>query len=134
MKFTDSEVLELKKNPNIKKCSNKAITYSNSFKTLAVKQFLDDGLFASQIFRKAGFNIALIGKNIPKDRLKNWLGIYRKKGDAGLLKDGRGHNSSGRPRSKNLEGEKQLEYYKTQIAYLKAENDFLKQLRAKRAE
>lgn len=134
MKFTDSEVLELKKNPNIEKCSNKAITYSKSFKTLAVKQFLDEGLFASQIFRKAGFNIALIGKNTPKDRLKNWLRIYRKKGDGGLLKDERGRNSSGRPRSKDVDGEKQLEYYKAQVAYLKAENDFLKQLRAKRAE
>ena len=134
MKFTDSEVLELQKNPNVVKCSHKAITYSKSFKTLAVKQFLEEGLYASQIFRKAGFNIALLGKSIPKGRMKDWLRIYRKNGNSGLLKDGRGNNSPGRPKSKDIDGEKQLEYYKAQVDYLKAENDFLRQLRAKRAE
>ncbi len=134
MKFTNEEVLELRKNPNVVKCSQKAVTYSKDFKIKAVKQFLEEELYASQIFKKAGFNLALLGKDTPKDRLKSWLRIHKKSGEGGLRIDGRGRNSPGRPKTSDLDGEKQLEYYKAQVAYLKAENDFLKQLRAKRAE
>ncbi len=50
------------------------------------------------------------------------------------LAETRGKGSSGRPRTKNLSDTDKIKRLETQVAYLKAENDFLAKLRAKRAE
>lgn len=135
MKFTNKECLELLKNPNVIKCSNKAITYSKEFKLKAVKQYTDEGVSSNEIFRLAGFNSDVIGKDTPKDRISDWKRLYRLYGEEGLNIDRRGkHGNGGRPTTKNLTEKEKLERLEAQVAYLKAENDFLKQLRAKRAE
>lgn len=135
MKFTNEECLELLKNPNVIKCSNKAITYSKKFKLKAVKQYTDEGVSSNEIFRLAGFNSAVIGKDTPKDRISDWKRLCRLYGEEGLVTDRRGrHGNGGRPTTKNLTEKEKLERLEAQVAYLKAENDFLKQLRAKRAE
>ncbi len=134
MKFTNEEVLELQKNPNVVKCSQKAVTYSKDFKLRAVKQYLEENLSCPEIFRLAGFNISVLGRNIPKDRISDWKYIYRTHGETGLSIERRGANSSGRPKVKGLSEKEKLERLEAEVAYLKAENVFLKQLRAKRAE
>ena len=135
MKFTNEECLELRKNPNVAKCSQKAVTYSKEFKLRAVKQYIDEGISSNEIFRLAGFDRNVIGKNIPKDRISDWKHLYRLYGEGGLSNDRRGkHNNSGRPKTKGLTEKEKLERLEVEVAYLKAENDFLRQLRAKRAE
>jgi len=134
MKFTEEEVLELRKNPNVIKCSHKAVTYSKDFKLKAVKQYLDEKMSCPEIFRLAGFNISVLGRNIPKDRISDWKYIYRTHGEAGLTTERRGSNSSGRPKTNGLSEKERLERLEAEVAYLKAENVFLRQLRAKRAE
>lgn len=134
MKFTNEEVLELRKNPNVVKCSQKAVTYSKDFKLRAVKQYLEENLSCPEIFRLAGFNISALGRNIPKDRIGDWKYIYRTYGEIGLSTERRGVNSSGRPKVKGLSEKEKMERLEAEVAYLKAENDFLKRLRAKRAE
>jgi transposase-like protein len=135
MKFTNVECLELLKNPNVVKCSNKAITYSKEFKLKAVKQYIDEYISSNEIFRLSGFNITVIGKHTPEDRIDDWKRLYRLYGEEGLSTDRRGkHGNGGRPTTKNLTEKEKLERLESQVAYLKAENDFLKQLRAKRAE
>jgi transposase-like protein len=134
MKFTNKEVLELQKNPNVVKCSQKAITYSKDFKLRAVKQYMEENLSCPEIFRLAGFDINALGRKIPNDRVSDWKYIYRTYGEIGLRTDRRGRSSSGRPRTSTLSEKEKLERLEAEVAYLKAENDFLKQLRAKRAE
>ena len=135
MKFTNEECLELLKNPNVIKCSNKAITYSKEFKLKAVKQYTNEDVSPNEIFSLAGFNNVVIGKGTPKDRISDWKRLYRLYGEEGLVTDHRGkHGNGGRPTTKNLTEKEKLERLEVQVAYLKAENDFLKQLRAKRAE
>lgn len=134
MRFTNEEVLELRKNPNVIKCSQKAVTYSKDFKLRAVKQYLEENLSCPVIFRLAGFNLSTLGRNIPKDRISDWKYIYRTFGEIGLSTDKRGSNSPGRPRTKGLSEKEKMERLEAEVTYLKAENDFLKQLRAKRAE
>ena len=133
MKFTNEECLELRKNPNVTKCSNKAITYSKEFKRKAVKQYLEENLSSNEIFRLAGFSLNVLGKDIPKDRISDWKRIYRTYGEEGLSNEQRGKNG-GRPKTKGLTEKEKLERLEVQVAYLKAENDFLRRLRAKRAE
>lgn len=135
MKFTNEECLELCKNPNVIKCSNKAITYSKEFKLKAVKQYIDEGMSSHEIFRLAGFSIMIIGKDTPKDRISDWKRLYRLCGEEGLSTDRRGkHSNGGRHTTKNLTEKEKLERLEAQVIYLKAENDFLRRLRAKRAE
>lgn len=134
MKFTNEEMLELRKNPNVVKCSQKAVTYSKDFKLRAVKQYLEENLSCNEIFRLAGFNRSILGHSIAKDRISDWKYIYRTHGETGLSIDRRGTNSPGRPRTKGLSEKEKMERLEVEVAYLKAENVFLKQLRAKRAE
>ena len=131
MKFTNEEVLELCKNPNVVKCSQKAITYSKDFKLRAVKQYLDEHLSCHEIFRQAGFDLSVLGKDVSKDRLGDWKSLYLVYGEKGLNTDRRGRGSSGRPRARGLTEKDRVERLEVENAYLKAENDFLKQLRAK---
>jgi len=134
MKFTTGEVLELHKNPNVIKCSQKAITYSRDFKIKAVKQYLEDGMSCLEIFKLAGFNLKILGNDVPGDRIRDWKSLYRTYGEKGLTTDRRGCGSPGRPRVRDWTEKEKTEHLEAENAYLKAENDFLKQLRAKRAE
>lgn len=134
MKFTNEEVLELRKNPNVVKCSQKAVTYSKDFKLRAVKQYLEENLSCTEIFRLAGFDLNVLDRSVPKGRIGDWKYIYRTYGEIGLTIDRRGANSPGRPRVKGLSEKERVERLEAEVAYLKSENDFLKRLRAKRAE
>ena len=131
--LTKKQMEELLKNANVSYCSDRSITYTKDFKLLAVKLY-EQGLTSSEIFRNAGFDLDIIGRHQPKHCLSRWLELFRTKGTSGLSdqrgKTGRG----GRPKTKGVtEGDK-IKRLEAQVAYLKAENDFLAKLRAKRAE
>lgn len=132
-KFTAEQIVDLLKNGNVAKCSDKAISYSKNFKLRAVKRYLDEGVSAKQIFKGAGFDLNVIGKDRPKARLQDWRRVFKLKGTNGLKTETRGRGG-GRPRAKGLTDAKKIEYLEAKVAYLKAENDFLAKLRAKRAE
>ena len=127
----EEEIAVLLKNKNVSSCSSKSITYSKEFKVLAVKQY-KEGMSSRKIFEAAGFDLRLIGKDVPSDRLKQWNKIVRNKGEDSLHFETRGRGSSGRPKLKGLTDKEKLEYLEAKVAYLKAENEFLTQLRKKR--
>lgn len=130
--FTGEQIESLLKNKNVKRCSERSITFSKEFKINAV-QFYGQGLTSTEIFRQAGFDLGVIGKDKPKGYLRDWNRIVRKRGLEGLS-EVRGKNSTGRPKTKNLTGADKIKRLEAEVAYLKAENDFLAKLRAKRAE
>lgn len=130
--FTKEQIKEFLKNKNIKKCSEKSITYNKDFKMTATKLY-EHGLTPAEIFRQADFDLNVIGKDKPKDCLLRWNKTIRKKGVGGL-DESRGRNSRGRPKTKNLTIKDKIKRLEAENAYLKAENDFLAKLRAKRAE
>lgn len=127
--LTRKEVEALLKNNCVVKCSNKAITYSKEFKVLAVKQYNEEGVTSKEIFERNGFDLKAIGKDTPKQRLWNWNRKYRDKGIEGLLVENRGKEARGRPKSKGITDKDKIEFLEAKVAYLKAENDFLAQLR-----
>ena len=129
--FTKRQIQELLKNPNVERCSEKSITYRKRFSVSAVSQS-QEGLPPTVIFAQAGFNIALIGSDIPKQCLSRWRKIYRKKGMGGLSIETRGRNKAGgRPKTNWRNDKEKIEYLEAKVAYLKAENDFLAKLRKK---
>ncbi len=132
-RFTKEDIEILSKNENVSKCSEKAITYGNAFKIKAVKQY-KDGKSSRDIFTEAGFDIRVIGKDRPKEQMKQWNKIVRIKGLEGLGKETRGKRG-GRPKKpKDLTDADKIKRLEAEVAYLKAEKDFFMKLRAKRAE
>lgn len=109
----------------------KYITYGKDFKIRAVKLY-EQGLTSTEIFRQEGFDLNLISKDIPRECLKRWNRIYRAKGEGGLIIETRGR-LGGRPRKPmDKTDSDKIKRLEAEIAYLKAENDFLAKLRAKR--
>jgi transposase len=83
--YTKEQLEALKANNNVSKCSNKSITYSKQFKIRAVKAYYREGQSPNAIFLEAGFDLNAIGRDKPKDCLKEWRKIYKSMGEAGLL-------------------------------------------------
>lgn len=129
--FTEEQIKELLQNPNVISCSNKSISFSKDFKIKAIKKN-QEGLLPIIIFKQAGFNVDIIGRENPQKCLHRWRNIFRDKGVKGLLarvysKD----NKRKRPKINHLNEKEKIKYLEAKVAYLKAENDFLVKLRKK---
>ncbi len=130
--FTEEQVKTLSENKSVARCSERSITYSKYFKAQAIRLY-EKGLTSTEIFRQAGFNINVIGRKKPADCLRRWKKVVKRKGTKGLS-EVRGTNRKDRPKTKNLTRAKTIKNLEAEVVYLKAENDFLAKLRAKRAE
>lgn len=130
-KFTEEQMKELRRNKHVIKCSDKAITYSKDFKLLAVKQY-EYGKTPFEIFSDAGFNIQTLGRKTAGWCVKRWNDKLRAKGLKSLESDNRGKSGGKRPTTEGLTTEQRIEYLEAKVAYLKEENLFLAQLRAKK--
>ena len=128
--FGEQEMRQLLDNKNVAKCSDRSISFTAEFKINAVKLY-EQGVTSTEIFKQAGFDLNVIGKDIPKDRLGDWNKIFKTKGINGLQAESRG-KGGGRPKNKGLTERERIKYLEAEVAYLKAENDFLAKLRAKR--
>ena len=122
-RFTLKQIEELRQNPNVKKVSDKAITYQDSFKEHFIIE-VNKGKLPRLIFEEAGFDITILGNRYNKaaDRWKQQAN--RLEG----LKDTR-KGSSGRPQTKHLSQDEIIKRQKTEIEYLKQERDFLLELK-----
>lgn len=125
--FNEEQVKELANNKNVLRCSAKSITYSQTFKLKAIKQYFEEGLGPNQIFEEAGFPRRWLGEYRARNCLKKWRNKYKKEGKESLLKDNRG--GPGRRKKTVRDNKGKIEYLETKIAYLEAENDFLAKLR-----
>ena len=130
--FTNEQIKHLSQNPNVSRCSQRSITCAKEFKIRAVRLY-GQGLSSREIFKEAGFDLNVIGRDQPKRCLRRWKKVWRRKGEGGLNTETRGR--LGRPRKpQDLSDKDKIQRLEMEIAYLKAENDFLAKLRAKRAE
>lgn len=125
--FNARQMERLEQNPNVVKVSERSITYSPAFKIQAVKENLA-GKGPQQIFIEHGFDLSLLGRSYPKDTVKRWRKLYEKYGEEIFFKERRGKGSTGRPSTKELTPEQKLKKAEARIAYLEAENEFLKKL------
>jgi transposase len=64
--FTEFEMKQLEKNPNVSRVSEKTITYTPEFKLKAVKENLT-GKSPITIFVENGFDLTVIGENNRKN-------------------------------------------------------------------
>ncbi|MFI3604314.1 HTH domain-containing protein [Vagococcus fluvialis] len=122
-KFTTEEIEELKQNPYVKRVSSSSITYTKEFKELFVLKH-SEGQLPHQIFSDAGFDITVLKQRRINTASHRW----RKKAKQGESLEDLRLGNSGRPRHKELTEKEELKRLKAEVAYLKAENDFLKKL------
>ena len=115
--YTDDQIKILSKNKHIAHCGSHKVRYAESFKQSAIKQY-NAGLSAVEIFQNAGIDIDIIGKRAPNRLMNQWRTALRIDLDNKTSPLERPNNS--------------LEMLRSQVAYLKAENHFLAQLRAKK--
>lgn len=123
--FTESDIIILRSNKYVKNVSNKSITYNNEFKLHFIAEY-EKGVMPSVIFKEAGFDTEMLGKERIKTASFRWRRAY-KENDVMGLEDTRRLNS-GRPRSKEHSLEEIVEKQKAEIEYLKAEVELLKKL------
>lgn len=121
--FSRGEIENLLQNEHVVRCSAKSITYTLKFKKQAVEQY-EQGKAAREVFTEAGFDLSLIGKDVPTECLKRWRRSLKKYGVI--------HRKRGRPKKlKNLSPEEKIKRLEAEVKYLKAENDFLARRRAR---
>ena len=106
------------------KASKQSITYSEEFKELYWIDY-QNGMQPIEIFKKYGFDPYALGSR-RRDNFTNRLKKQAAREDG--FKDTRSKNS-GRPSTKELSLEVQLERLKHKNEVLQQENDFLKRVR-----
>jgi hypothetical protein len=116
--FTDDEMRALSGNPNVARCGRVSVRYARSFKAAALRQYNEDGLSAVEIFQNAGIDLGIIGVRAPNRIMHQWRKALRTEPEA--MPDV--------PRKPN----DNVKMLRDQVAYLKAENDFLARLRARK--
>ena len=122
--FTDEQLRLLEENPYVVKASKKSITYSEEFKELYWIDY-QNGMQPIEIFKTYGFDPYALGSR-RRDNFTNRLKKQAAREDG--FKDTRSKNS-GRPSTKELSLEVQLERLKHKNEVLQQENDFLKRVR-----
>ena len=116
--FTPEQVEELRKNKYVKHVSEKAITYTEEFKEIFILEYRN-GKLPSQILLEMGFDYKMLGER----RVSNIVQAVKKQSVRPEgFKDTRA-DSSGRPRTRELTPEEQMERLKleklTQLKFLK---------------
>lgn len=124
--FSEKDRRSLESNPLVKSVGPNQVQFTAKFKLKALKLH-SEGFAPSDIFLKLGVDPILFLKEYPKKCLSRWKKIVETHGEKGLEQERRGKGASGRPKKAELKNEKAL---LARIAYLEAENDFLKKLRA----
>ncbi|WP_152382207.1 IS3 family transposase [Paenibacillus brasilensis] len=115
---------------NVLHITERSIAYQPTFKLAALKAY-QEGKTPAEIFREAGFNLDMIGRENPNRCLKRWRKTFASQGEAGLLEEQRGKGSTGRPAAEQSM-EKKLAQAAARIKLLEAEKRLPKKARGAR--
>jgi len=127
--FSKGEILRLRQNPCVFSCTENSVNYTYEFKKRAL-ELHKEGVTAREIWKRSGFEVDKWKPYYFRSTIRDWKKIVKKNRREGLLKPGgiqydRGPGDTPKDKIKRLE---------LQVEYLKAENNFLAELRAGRAE
>jgi transposase-like protein len=123
---SNEEIALLNKNPYVVKCYGRTIKYTFEFK-MKVLELHSQGVTSKEIWKRLGFDISKWRKGYAKDCIVEWQKLVKKRGFGGL------QSRWFKDKSESSEAKK-IRRLELEVRYLKTENDFLAQLRAKRAE
>jgi hypothetical protein len=125
--FSTKEIKTLQKNPNVQHVSERAITYTDSFKNRFMDEYLA-GKLPRQIFIENGFDVEVMGIKRIEQSAHRWKKAYEKNGLIGLT-DSR-KTGSGRPLKRELTPSELIERQEARIKLLEGQVELLKKLEA----
>lgn len=119
----------LDNNPSIEKVGDKQVSFTNKFKKAAIMAYRE-GKSPSEIFLEVGLDPKIFLDNYCSNSIIRWSKSYEKYGKYSLTEERRGKNATGRPTGSKPKKPKTQAQLEARLAYLEAENDFLKKLHA----
>ena len=126
-KLSESDKKSLLTSKFVAKITGSQVAFTSTFKIKAVEMNLE-GKSPSAIFVALGIDVSLFLPGYPKKCITRWKKIFLKEGKEGLKEEKRGKNAKGRPKKKFEPND--MNSVMARLAYLEAENDFLKKLHA----
>ena len=123
--FSQKDIEILKKNPNVKRISELAITYTYDFKKKFIEEYLS-GKLPRQIFFKNGFDENIIGIKRIEQSASRWKKSYLKDGIIGLADTRK--TTSGRPLERELSPKETIQRQDAKIKLLEEQVNLLKKL------
>jgi putative transposase len=123
--FSIKEIEVLSNNQYVKFISERAINYTDEFKTLFIAEY-NMGKLPMSIFKQAGFDVTILGNDRVWCASKRWRKAYMESGGL-ALRDNRKFNS-GRHIKHELTINEILAKKDAEIAYWKAEAELLKKI------
>src|SRR3989344_737538 len=130
--FSNEELVELRKHPCVFSCTSKSVNYTYEFKKHALDEY-ENGVRPKDIWRQAGFDVSKWKDHYFRLTIRDWKRIVRRGNLSSLHNQGGVQHDDGMTQSLKTEKDK-IKRLELQVRYLQAENAFLAQLRAKRAE
>ena len=113
-----------KNNPYIEKITASNLQFTKEFKIKSIKQY-QSGRSPVDIFTEAGIDLLDFNNNYATKTVQRWVAAAEEYGLNKIDQERRGLGASGRPSSG-----KKFKSLEEEIIYLRAENDFLKKIRA----
>ncbi len=126
--FSREQIAKFLQHPCVFACTERSIHYTFEFKKRALELY-SKGISPDEIWKQAGFDVNIWKRSYCGYTIKDWRRIVVKGGIESLAKRGGMQSDPGSKDSTD-----KMRRLELQVKYLKAENDFLAQLRAKRAE
>lgn len=123
--FSTKEIKTLQKNPNVQRVSERAITYTDAFKSKFMDEYLT-GKLPRQIFIENGFDVDVIGMKRIEQSAYRWKQAYEKNGLLGLTDTRK--TGSGRPLERELTPSEVIERQEARIKLLEGQVELLKKL------
>ena len=130
--FTSEQIVKLEKNPCVWRVSRRMIHYTYEFKKRALDLYAE-GIKPDDIWKQAGFDVSIWKKNYCMYTIKDWRRLVKRGGWESLTTPSGVQADGGYRKAKSPEADR-VRRLELQVKYLEAENSFLAQLRAKRAE
>ena len=113
-----------KNNPHIEKITESNIQFTKEFKIKSIKKY-QSGTSPIDIFTEAGIDLSDFNENYARKSILRWIATAQEYGLNKIDQERRGLGASGRPSNG-----KKFKSLEEEIIYLRAENDFLKKIRA----
>lgn len=115
--YSIAQIKELLKNPNVKKCSSKYITFNDNFKLLALD--LDKTwIIPKDIFKKLWFPEYIINSEIPWRSLKRWRFKMKHKWFSVFNETKKWRKNKEKFDISKMTKDEELEYLRTKVAVL----------------
>lgn len=125
--FSAKEIKALQKNPNVQRVSEKSITYTDTFKSRFMDEYLS-GKTPRQIFMENGFDEESIGIKRIEQSACRWKKAYKTNGLIGLTDTRK--MASGRHLKRELTSSEVIERQNARIKLLEGQVELLKKLEA----